>query len=247
RNCFAWKQEKEIISTKIKKQISYQEARKLIKSQTPTPGNSYVSVVKKSTAPSCQTKPDIAADSSSKQSASTPRAPPAMTNQPSFPSVALLCEKASALPDLTDFKLVTSKKKLKKDSPTTTNNTITTAEKNSKFYTTSSREVRNTIPTRDNTSRPKSALKPFDTPKPTSVDTALLPMAVLPPLERRVLQTRESDADAEMSSSSASEGDTLEYNMSEDLEDSPAFISPPPSSKSEKTKNKYIPTNYKNR
>ncbi|GBO04909.1 hypothetical protein AVEN_22235-1 [Araneus ventricosus] len=247
RNCFAWKQEKEIISTKIKKQISYQEARKLIKSRTPTPGNSYVSVVKKSTAPSSQTKPDIAADSSSKQSASTPRAPPAMTNQPSFPSVAPLCEKASALPDLTDFKLVTSKKKLKKDSPTTTNNTITTAEKNSKFYTTSSREVPNTIPTWDNTCRPKSALKPFDTPKPTSVDTALLPMAVLPPLERRILQTRESDADAEMSSSSASEGDTLEYNMSEDLEDSPAFISPPPSSKPEKTKNKYIPTNYKNR
>ncbi|GBN83144.1 hypothetical protein AVEN_102042-1 [Araneus ventricosus] len=110
RNCFAWKQEKEIISTKIKKQISYQEARKLIKSQTPTPGNSYVSVFKKSTAPSFQTKPDIAADSSSKQSASTPSAPPAMTNQTSFPSVAPLCEKVSALPDLTDFKLVTSKK-----------------------------------------------------------------------------------------------------------------------------------------
>ncbi|GBM66002.1 hypothetical protein AVEN_152204-1 [Araneus ventricosus] len=48
RNCSAWKQEKEIISTKIKKQISYQEARQLVKSQTPTPGNSYVSVAKKS-------------------------------------------------------------------------------------------------------------------------------------------------------------------------------------------------------
>ncbi|GBM44059.1 hypothetical protein AVEN_223180-1 [Araneus ventricosus] len=133
RNCIAWKQEKEIISTKIKKQISYQEARKLIKSQTPTPGNSYVSVVKKSTAPSSQTNPDIAADSSSKQSASTPRAPPAMIKQPSFPSGSPLCEKASASPDLTDFKLVTNKKILKKYSPTKTNNTITTAEKISKF------------------------------------------------------------------------------------------------------------------
>ncbi|GBN14410.1 hypothetical protein AVEN_192145-1 [Araneus ventricosus] len=246
RNCFAWKQEKEIISTKIKKQISYQEARKLVKSQTPTPGNSYVSVVKTSTAPSSQTNPDIAADSRSKQSASTPRAPPAMTNQPSFPSVAPLCEKVSASPDLTDFKLVTNKKKLKKDSPTKTNNTITIAEKVSKFYTTSSREVSNTIPTKDNISRHKSTLKPFETPKPSSVDTELLPMAVLPPLERRILQSRESDADAEMSSSSASEGDTLEYNMSEDLEDSPEVISPPSSSKSEKTKNKYIPKNYKN-
>ncbi|GBO07781.1 hypothetical protein AVEN_269152-1 [Araneus ventricosus] len=63
-------------------------------------------------------------------------------------------------------------------------------------------------------------------------------MAVLPPLEQTVLQSRESDADAEMSSSSASEEDALEYNMSEDLEDSPAAISPPPPSKPEKA-NKY--------
>ncbi|GBN23779.1 hypothetical protein AVEN_104389-1 [Araneus ventricosus] len=63
-------------------------------------------------------------------------------------------------------------------------------------------------------------------------------MAVLPPLEKRILQSRESDADAEMSSSSASEGDALEYNMSEALEDSPAVISPPPPSKPEKA-NKY--------
>ncbi|GBN33072.1 hypothetical protein AVEN_7610-1 [Araneus ventricosus] len=63
-------------------------------------------------------------------------------------------------------------------------------------------------------------------------------MAVLPPLEKTVLQSRESDANAEMSSSSASEEDALEYDMSEDLEDSPAVISPPPSSKPEKS-NKY--------
>nr|GBM17253.1 hypothetical protein AVEN_116929-1 [Araneus ventricosus] len=63
-------------------------------------------------------------------------------------------------------------------------------------------------------------------------------MAVLPPLEKRILQSRESDADAEMSSSSASEEDALEYNMSEDLEDSPAVISPPPPSKPEEG-NKY--------
>ncbi|GBO03493.1 hypothetical protein AVEN_3652-1 [Araneus ventricosus] len=58
-------------------------------------------------------------------------------------------------------------------------------------------------------------------------------MAVLPPLERTVLQSRESDADAEMSSS-LSEEDALEYDMSEDLEDSPAVNSPPPSSKPQK-------------
>ncbi|GBN03598.1 hypothetical protein AVEN_201857-1 [Araneus ventricosus] len=36
-----------------------------------------------------------------------------------------------------------------------------------------------------------------------------------------LVESRESDADAEMSSSSASEGDTLEYDMSKDLEDTP--------------------------
>ncbi|GBN10083.1 hypothetical protein AVEN_211740-1 [Araneus ventricosus] len=84
----------------------------------------------------------------------------------------------------------------------------------------------------------QSALKPFETKKPTSVDTQLLPMAVLPPLEKILLQSRESDGDPEMSSSSASEEDALQYNMSEDLEDSPAVSSPPPSSKPEKA-NKY--------
>ncbi|GBM82341.1 hypothetical protein AVEN_54774-1 [Araneus ventricosus] len=72
RNCFAWKQEKEIISTKIKKQIPYQEERKLVKSQTPTHGNSYVSVAKKSfSAPTIEKNPDVSAVPSSKPSAFT--------------------------------------------------------------------------------------------------------------------------------------------------------------------------------
>ncbi|GBN58551.1 hypothetical protein AVEN_73638-1 [Araneus ventricosus] len=142
RNCSAWKREKEIISTKIKKQISYQEARKLVTSQTPIPGNSYVSVAKKSfSAPSVQKNPDISTSH-------------------------------SKLPDSTHI--------------------------STHIYH-------------------QSALKPFATPKPTSVDTELLPMAVLPPLEKILLQSRESDADAEMSSSSFSEEDALEYNMSEEL------------------------------
>ncbi|GBN43413.1 hypothetical protein AVEN_119206-1 [Araneus ventricosus] len=73
------------------------------------------------------------------------------------------------------------------------------------------------------------ALAPLNPNQPTNL-----------PLEKRILQSRESDADAdaEMSSSSASEEDALEYNMSEDLEVSPAVISPPPPSKPEKA-NKY--------
>ncbi|GBN11310.1 hypothetical protein AVEN_78554-1 [Araneus ventricosus] len=242
RNCSAWKQEKEIISTKIKK-ISYQEARKLVKSQTPTPGNSYVSVAKKSlSAPSAQKNPDISI-SHSKPPDSIARASPLITNLPipSSPSVSPVIEETLASPDLTDFTLVKSRKKLKKDSPSKTSNTIATAEKISKFYTTSHREVRNPVPAKDNISTRQSVLKPLATPKPTSVDTELLPMAVLPPLEKALLQSRESDADAEMSSSSLSEEDVLEYDMSEDLEDSLAGTSPPPSSKPEKA------DKYKNR
>ncbi|GBL95668.1 hypothetical protein AVEN_24864-1 [Araneus ventricosus] len=237
RNCFAWKQEKEIITTKIKKKISYQEARKLVKSQTPTPGNTYVSVAKKSiSAPSADSNKDISTVSISEPSDSTIRAPPPITNLPisASPSVAPVSEEASASLDFTDFKLVTNRKKLKKDSPTKTNNSIAKAEKISKFDTSSRREVLNTIPTKDNICTRQSALKSFETKKTTSVDTQLLPMAVLPPLEKTVLQSRESDADAEMSSSSLSEEDALEYDMSEDLEDSPAVNSPPPSSKPQK-------------
>ncbi|GBM36000.1 hypothetical protein AVEN_78096-1 [Araneus ventricosus] len=146
---------------------------------------------------------DISTVSISETSDSTTRAPPPITNLPSAsPSVAPVSEEASASPDFTDFKLVTNRKKLKKDSPTKTNNSIAKAEKISKFYTSSRREVLNTIPTKDNICTHQSALKSFETKKPTSVDTQLLPMAVLPPLEKTVLQSRESDADAEMSSSS---------------------------------------------
>ncbi|GBL91750.1 hypothetical protein AVEN_71387-1 [Araneus ventricosus] len=176
-------------------------------------------------------------ESLSKSPDSIARASPPITNLPisSSPSVSPVSEEGLASPDFTDFKLVSNKKKrLKKYSPTKTNNSIAKAEKISKFYISSRREVLNTVPTKDNICAHQSALKPFESKKPTSVDTQLLPMAVLPPLEKTVLQSRESDADAEMSSSSLSEEDALEYDMSEDLEDSPAVISPPPSSKPEK-------------
>ncbi|GBN01581.1 hypothetical protein AVEN_244661-1 [Araneus ventricosus] len=242
RNCIAWKREKEIISTKIKKQISYPEARKLVNSQTPTPGNSYVSVVKKSfSAPSVQKTPDASAVNRSKPSDFTAKASSPVTNLPipSSPSVAPVSEETLASPNFTDFQLVRNKKKLKMDSPIKTNHSITKAEKIAKFYTTSHREITKPIPTKDNVSTHQSTLKPLPTTRPTSVDIELLPMAVLPPLEQTVLQSRESDADAEMSSSSAAEEDALEYNMSEDLEDSPAVINPPPPSKPEKAnKNK---------
>ncbi|GBO20814.1 hypothetical protein AVEN_154276-1 [Araneus ventricosus] len=47
RLCSAWKFEKEVIAEKVKKDISFLEARKIVKSRTPAPGTSYASAVRK--------------------------------------------------------------------------------------------------------------------------------------------------------------------------------------------------------
>ncbi|GBM83107.1 hypothetical protein AVEN_73103-1 [Araneus ventricosus] len=45
RSCPKWKLEKEVVATKYKKNISFPEARRLVKAQTPPDGKSYASVV----------------------------------------------------------------------------------------------------------------------------------------------------------------------------------------------------------
>ncbi|GBM00622.1 hypothetical protein AVEN_77414-1 [Araneus ventricosus] len=47
-SCPKWKVEKEIVATKFKNNISFPEARRLVKAQTPPDGKSYASVVDKS-------------------------------------------------------------------------------------------------------------------------------------------------------------------------------------------------------
>ncbi|GBM42065.1 hypothetical protein AVEN_201085-1, partial [Araneus ventricosus] len=47
RSCSAWKFEKEVIAEKVKKDISFLEARRLVKSRTPAPGTSYATAVRK--------------------------------------------------------------------------------------------------------------------------------------------------------------------------------------------------------
>ncbi|GBL75175.1 hypothetical protein AVEN_194422-1 [Araneus ventricosus] len=197
------------------------QARKIVKSKSLAAGNSYSSAVKKifATVSTQWYLADIPSGTNFKPSASTTIISSPVNAQNPSPVPVSNCESTPVTADLNGFQLVANRKKLKKDSPAKT-------------------KVTNPIPTKDNISTHQSALKPFPTTKPTSVDIELLPMVVLPPLEKRILQSRESDADAEMSSSSASEGDTLEYNISENLEDSPAVISPPPSSKPGKA-NKY--------
>ncbi|GBO00704.1 hypothetical protein AVEN_14112-1 [Araneus ventricosus] len=47
RSCPKWKVEKEVVATKYKQNISFPEARRLVKAQTPPDGTSYASVVDK--------------------------------------------------------------------------------------------------------------------------------------------------------------------------------------------------------
>ncbi|GBL73383.1 hypothetical protein AVEN_159400-1 [Araneus ventricosus] len=218
-----------------------QKARKIVKSKFPADGNSYASAFKKisATVSTQWDLADIPSGTNLKPSACTIiTSSPVNALNPS-PVPVSICESTPVTADLNGFQLVTNRKKLKKDSPTKTKST-SKAEKNSKFYT-SSREVHASIVKQNN-----SNMQPIINATVISDETILTPLVAsaalsmsFPPLgEKRVLQSRESDADAEMSSSSALEGDTLEYNMSEDLEDSPAVTSPPPSSKPER-KNKY--------
>ncbi|GBN04885.1 hypothetical protein AVEN_124493-1 [Araneus ventricosus] len=46
RSCPKWKLETEIATTKVKKGISFPEARRLVQAQSPTEGKSYASVIK---------------------------------------------------------------------------------------------------------------------------------------------------------------------------------------------------------
>ncbi|GBN36819.1 hypothetical protein AVEN_67411-1, partial [Araneus ventricosus] len=150
-------------------------------------------------------------------------------------------------PDFSDFKTVTNRKKLKKDSQVNMDNKTDNASQNYKTPELPDKEKVSSLKLLKNSSSQvsNSAIKTSHTAATNdgtkyrvhSVDTVLLPMAVLPPLEKIILQSRESDAEAEMSSSSASEGDTLEYDMSEDLEDTPENVcptTPPPPSTARK-------------
>ncbi|GBL97236.1 hypothetical protein AVEN_84941-1 [Araneus ventricosus] len=258
RSCSAWKFEKEVIAEKVKKNISFLEARRLVKSRTPAPGTSYASAVGKkpettSTHILHTILPSVPFKASYTPSEICPRSiDPALklsladTHKETVSSQFKFPESNKNPPDFSDFTTVTNRKKLKKDSQVymanKTDNVsqiyktpqLPDKEKVSslKLGKNSSRHVSNSVIKTSHTTVNDST-----TSRVHSVDTELLPMAVLPPLEKMILQSRGSDADAEMSSSSASEGDTLEYDMSEDLEDTPENVcptTPPPPSTARK-------------
>ncbi|GBO36899.1 hypothetical protein AVEN_96255-1 [Araneus ventricosus] len=140
---------KEIISTKIKHQISYAEPRKIVKSKSPAAGNRYASAVEKISA-TVSTKWDLAdipSGTNLEPSASTIITSFPVNAQNPSPVPVSICESTSVTADLNGFQLITNRKKLK-DSPTKTKST-SNAEKISKFYT-SSREVHTSFAKQNN-------------------------------------------------------------------------------------------------
>ncbi|GBL79475.1 hypothetical protein AVEN_92635-1 [Araneus ventricosus] len=205
---------------KVTKRVTYTEAKRNAKARSPTPGTSYATAVKK-----------ISIDPVLKTS-STDTRNETVSFQFKVP------ESNKNPPDFSDFKTVTNRKKLKKDSRVNQDNI--TVDKVSQYY--KPPQLTNKEPSEASNSGTKQSNITVRTNGTNSAHVCSVgpvpdSMAAFPPEKAKVLQSLELDADAEMSSSRALEGDTLECDMSEDLEDTPQNVcptTPPPPSTSRK-------------
>ncbi|GBL98405.1 hypothetical protein AVEN_187740-1 [Araneus ventricosus] len=214
------------------------QARRLVKSRTPAPGISYASAVRQkpeTTSPRILPTilPSVPFKASYTPSEICPRSIDPVLKLSSIntqiETVSFqykVPERCKDPPDFCDFKAVTYKKKFKKDYPINQDNI--TADQISQSYKPpplSDKEpsaASNSVTKQNNITVINSGTKSTHV---CSVGSVSESMAAFPP-EKKVLQSLESDADAEVSSSRASEGDTLEYDMSEDLQDTPQNVCP---------------------
>ncbi|GBO13010.1 hypothetical protein AVEN_258905-1 [Araneus ventricosus] len=175
RNCLTWKLEKEVVATKVKNQISYPEARKIVASKAPTAGTSYASVAQKKSKKA--NPPDIPIESNYLgKTATIPQSPHSISEQvltlPSTSQVVenapiSICDDASTSQDLTGFKTVTKKKKTKTQSEPTNVQQNEFHSDSSKFWTTSPlqvssstiRQVITSLQSEDALKKPKRANK----------------------------------------------------------------------------------------
>ncbi|GBN22472.1 hypothetical protein AVEN_254339-1 [Araneus ventricosus] len=213
RLCSAWKFEKEVIAEKVKKGISFLEARRLVKSRTPASGTSYASAVRQKPE---TTSPRI-----------LPTILPSVPFKASYTPSEIFPERCKDPPDFSDFKAVTYKKKFKKDYQINKDN-ITTDQVSQNYKPPQLSEKEPSAASNSVTKQNNITVINSGTKSTRVCSVGLVPesMAAFPPEKTKLLQSLESDVDAEMSSSSASEGDTLEYDMSEDLEDTPQNVCP---------------------
>ncbi|GBN11545.1 hypothetical protein AVEN_246243-1 [Araneus ventricosus] len=251
-SCPSWIFEKKVISEKVTKRVTYAEAKRNVKARSPTPGTSYATAVKKNIkSHSTQIVSVVLPSNSVSFKASytpseiCPRSIDPVLNSSSTDTrnetVSFqfkVPESNKNPPDLFDFKTVTNRKKLKKDSQVNQDNV--TVDKVFQYY--KPPQLTNKEPSEASNSVTKHSnitvtTNGTNSAHVRSVGSVSDSMAAFPPEKAKVLQSLESDADAEMSSFSASEGDTLEYDMSEDLENTPQNVcptTPPPPSTARK-------------
>ncbi|GBM58659.1 hypothetical protein AVEN_251925-1 [Araneus ventricosus] len=189
----AWKFEKEVIAEKVKNNLSYIEARRIVKSRTPTLGTSYATAAqKKLEATNSQILPStfVPFKASYTPSEICPRSiDPVLKLFLTDTHKETVSSQFKNPPDFSDFKTVTNRKKLKKDSQVYMDNKTDNVSQNYKtpqlpdkekvsrlkLGKNSSRQVSNSVIKTSHNDSTKSRVH--------SVDTELLPMPVLPPLE----------------------------------------------------------------
>ncbi|GBO20396.1 hypothetical protein AVEN_146339-1 [Araneus ventricosus] len=146
RSCPKWKLEKEVVATKFKNNISFPEARRLVKEQTPPVGGSYASVMQRNHpvyqtthCPHCHHVVTMSNfPSTSKSPASVPIASSSLTqNKEKSPApFSQTCEDLPASQASSEFKLVKKKKPKKPKTQSATNNQVT-PDTATKFWKTS--------------------------------------------------------------------------------------------------------------
>ncbi|GBN76659.1 hypothetical protein AVEN_66617-1 [Araneus ventricosus] len=147
RSCPKWKLEKEVVATKFKNNISFPEARRLVKEQTPPVGGSYASVMQRNHpvyqtthCPHCHHVVTMSNfPSTSKSPESVPIASSSVT-QNKEKSPAPFCQTCEDLPASrasSEFKLVKKKKSKKPSKSQSANNNQVTPDTATKFWKTS--------------------------------------------------------------------------------------------------------------
>ncbi|GBM61180.1 hypothetical protein AVEN_178229-1 [Araneus ventricosus] len=228
RSCPSWQFEKEVISVKIKQQISYPEARKIVKAQTPTGGTSYSAAIKQSVlAKVMQINPtDTMNDSTtSEKTLKPPKDMHLVFDIPSSSTIPTEQPESNTTPDLnsdshdaSDFKTVTKKRRPKKPPKITTENQRQlNSEKGSKFWTTSPLQA-STSATMQVDDLPPSlnannCLKVTGETKSLSVNSASEPI----PMDDTCNKT---DKDTESSEIE----DAINYDPHETIEEMPAVV-----------------------
>ncbi|GBM02561.1 hypothetical protein AVEN_178492-1 [Araneus ventricosus] len=223
------------------------KARRIVKSRKPAPGTSYASAVKKkpettSTRILPTILPSVKFKASYTPSEICPRSiDPVLklsstdTHNETVSFHLKVRESHKNPPDFSDFKTVTNRKKLKKDSQVNQDNI--TVDKISQHYKLPQLTDKEPSEASNSVIKQGSITVTKNGTKSAQVCSVGLVPDSMAPEKAKVLQSLESDADAEMSCFSASEGDTLEYDMSEDLEDTPQNVcptTPPPPSTARK-------------